>query len=134
MGYHYAGAIVGPGYGGGAIFLKLGLIFSALLVVLGSLATPVIYTHIRLVQLDDREYFSSLLASVIATTIATYVKVPTSTIQIFTFSVIGSVIVGAKHIEASIIFSIILSRILAPLLSYLLAPAIGKAIPGKVGK
>jgi phosphate/sulfate permease len=60
-------------------------------------------------------------------------KVPTSTIQIFTFSVIGSVIVGAKHIEASIIFSIILSRILAPLLSYLLAPAIGKAIPGKVG-
>jgi hypothetical protein len=73
MGYHYAGAIVGPGYGGGAIFLKLGLVVSALLVVLGSLATPAIYTHIRLVQLDDREYFSSLPASAIATTMATYV-------------------------------------------------------------
>ena len=35
--------------------------------------------------------------------------------------------------EASIIFIIILSRILALLLSYLLAPAIGEAIPGKVG-
>ncbi|MEM4970258.1 MAG: inorganic phosphate transporter [Sulfolobales archaeon] len=133
MGYHYAGAIVGPAYGGKAISLKLGLMVSALLVIIGSLATPVIYTYIKLAQLDNREYLSSLLASAIATTIATYIKVPTSTIQIFAFSVIGSAVMDGKYIEIPSVFNIISSWVLAPSLSYLLAPVIRKVIPNSVG-
>lgn len=131
MGYHYAGAIVGPAYGGGAIPLRLGLLVSAFLVVVGSMVTPVVRTYVELAQLDDRGYFSSLLASAIATTIATYAKVPTSTIQIFAFSLIGSAITSSKRIEGSLLLYLVISWISAPLLAYLLAPILRRAVPGR---
>jgi len=134
MGYHYAGAVVGPAYGGGAIPLRLGLLSSALLVVIGSLATPVVYTYVALADLDDKGYLSSLLASSITTTIATYARVPTSTIQIFAFSVLGSAVASSSYINWGIALYIALSWALAPSISYAASPWIRRALPARADR
>ncbi len=45
IGYHYAGAVVGSAYGGRAVGLRSGLFVAGLLVLLGTLITPVSQTY-----------------------------------------------------------------------------------------
>jgi len=131
MGYHYAGAVVGSAYGGRAVRLRLGLVMASVLVLIGTLATPVSRTYSNLYSGSFDGYSSILLGSFIATSIATYLKIPTSTIQIFTFSALASALVGDGSLSIGILAVLMVSWVLAPVLSYTMAPLIMRITPNK---
>lgn len=131
MGYHYAGAVVGSAYGGRAVGLRLGLVVSSVLVLIGTLVTPVSRTYSNLYSGSFDGYSSILLGSFIATSIATYFKIPTSTIQIFTFSALAPALAGDGSLSIGILAVLMVSWALAPILSYTVAPFIMRITPSK---
>ncbi len=131
MGYHYAGAVVGTAYGGRAVGLRLGLIAASIFILAGTLATPVSKTYSDLYSGSYDGYSSILLGSFVATSIATYLKIPTSTIQIFTFSALAPALAGDGILGIGVMIKLILSWALAPIASYLAAPLIARIIPDR---
>jgi phosphate/sulfate permease len=110
MGHHYAGAVVGPAFGGGAVSLYRGLYMASVFVVIGSLATPVVGTYASLAGISTAGFFVAMLSA----SIATWLRIPTSTIQIYGFSIVGVVISERASMDLGVLARIAASWILAP--------------------
>jgi PiT family inorganic phosphate transporter len=123
MGHHYAGAVVGPAFGGGAVSLYRGLYMASVFVVIGSIATPVVGTYASLAGLSTAGFFVAMLSASIATSIATWLRIPTSTIQIYGFSIVGVAISERASMDLGVLARIAASWILAPLMAYTISPA-----------
>lgn len=94
MGSHYSGAVMGAAYGSGVISLRTALLLGAALALIGSVTASVnvidTYAHGLVRTAPTVCIAAALLASAVVSTISTYFKLPTSTIQICTFSLLGA--------------------------------------------
>ncbi|MCI4346215.1 MAG: inorganic phosphate transporter [Thermoplasmata archaeon] len=101
IGAHYTGACMGMAYGSGGIGRRRALLAMALLTVAGAtLASGRVLGNIGLNLIGASDLTVPAAATVIVaafalTTVYNYLKLPTSTIQIFVFSLVG-VALGAQ--------------------------------------
>lgn len=93
MGSHYAGAVMGTAYGAGILSLRRALLLTAVFALAGSVLASVkvvdTYAHGLVTQATRVDVTAALVAAAVVTTVSTYYKLPTSTIQIYTFSLLG---------------------------------------------
>lgn len=130
MGSHYSGAVMGMAYGSKSLTIRQATAIAAIFAFLGTItaSSGVVHTYaFSLVgAITIRELTAALLGASVAILISTILKLPASTIQVYTFSLL---FVGlASNIKLmysgiGIVLSMwILMPLAAMLLSYLLAP------------
>jgi inorganic phosphate transporter, PiT family len=120
MGHHYSGAVVGPAYGSRSIGMYLGIALAGVFVMIGSLATSVVSTYISLANTAGIYNVIALFSLTAMANITTYLKVPTSTIQLYTFSVLGTAVASGASIKIGLFLILGTGWVTAPLVSYFL--------------
>lgn len=126
MGAHYTGAVMGMPYASHAIRLWPALGTMSLLTVIGAtVASGGVQTTVGLDIVDARAV--SLLAATVMvlsafllTTVYTYVRIPTSTIQIFVFSIVGTGLAARVAIHWPTILRLAILWVLAPVIALVL--------------
>jgi len=144
MGAHYTGAVMGMPYAARAIRLWPALISMALLTVVGAtLASRGMQQTVglRIVdasRIDTRMATIVVLGAFALTTIYTYYKVPTSTIQILIFCVVGVGVAAGAPVHWATIARLAVTWVLAPpvacLLGFLFTRLLDAALPVGVAK
>lgn len=123
MGSHYTGSVTGTAYGAGVMSIRTALILTAILTVVGATigGVGVIGTYTKLVPHAPTLYVAAAqLAAAIVTIAATRFKLPTSTIQVYAFSLLGGALVGDLHVSAGDLELILLGWVLGPSLAFML--------------
>lgn len=123
MGAHYTGAVMGMPHASGAIRVGPALIVMAILTIVGAtLASGGVQTTVGL-QIVDAKTVTIVAATVmvlsaaILTTVYTYYKIPSSTIQIFVFSIVGTGLAAHVAIHWSTILDLAVLWVLAPVVA-----------------
>jgi PiT family inorganic phosphate transporter len=129
MGYHYSEAVMGIAFGSKSIGIPAGVVISGIFVLFGSMATSVVSTYLSLARIGGVYAASVLGVFVIMTNATTYLKIPTSPIQLYAFSLIGSAIAIGAQIDYHLLTLLIVSWAVAPLLSFLLACRVYRITP-----
>lgn len=129
MGHHYSGAVVGPAFGSKAVAMYLGIALAGVFVVLGSLATNVVSTYASLADVSGAYNLAALSSLVLMANLTTYLKVPTSTIQLYAFSLLGAAVATGAAVDYRLFLLLGVGWVLSPAASYLLARPVHKAIP-----
>ncbi|MGH2638867.1 MAG: inorganic phosphate transporter, partial [Rhabdochlamydiaceae bacterium] len=129
MGHHYSGAVVGPAFGSRAIHMYSGILLAGILVVIGSLATRVISTYVSLAKMGGIYEVVVLFSLVLMTNVTTYLKVPTSTIQLYAFSVLGAAVATGSSINYPLFLVLAIGWVASPILSFFLGKGIFKILP-----
>ncbi len=105
MGSHYTGAVMGTAYGSGVLSLRNAQILAAIFALIGAsvASVHVINTYAGgLVSTSSiTDVAAAQLAAALVTTASTYFRLPTSTIQIYTFSLLGVALVGGLPIHGA---------------------------------
>lgn len=131
MGSHYTGAVMGTAYGAGILSIRKAQILASIAVIIGSAlaSVNVIDTYTFLVpQASPMDIAAVQISAAIVTTISTYFKLPTSTIQIYTFSLLGSALVEGLPIHGSGFEFVILFWAVGPFLAFIIGFALSKMI------
>lgn len=122
MGSHYSGAVMGTAYGAGVLSLRQALALAAVFAFIGSVAVSVnvidTYAYGLVTTASPVDIAAALLAAAVVTTISTYFKLPTSTIQIYTFTLLGVALVGHLPLHAAGFGLVILFWIIGPLAAF----------------
>lgn len=144
MGAHYTGAVMGMPYGSRSIRLWPALGLMAVMTTLGATFAShrVQYTvglHIvDAARVTIAEAIIIVLSAVILTTIYTYLKVPTSTIQILVFCVVGVGLAAGIPIHWDTIGRLALTWVLAPpvaaVLGFLFTKLFDQFLPPGIAK
>lgn len=129
MGSHYTGAVMGTAYGSGVLSARRAQLLAAGFAIIGSVTASmnVIATYANgLVVASSRvDIAAAQLATALVTTASTYFKLPTSTIQIYAFSLLGVALVGGIPVHAAGFEFVVLGWAAGPagaaLLGYVLA-------------
>lgn len=129
MGHHYSGAVVGPAFGSKAIHMYSGILLAVILVVIGSLATRVISTYVSLSNIGGVYEVVVLFSLVLMANLTTYLKVPTSTIQLYAFSVLGAAVATGASINYYLFSILAIGWVASPILSYFLGKGIFRLLP-----
>ncbi len=72
---------------------------------------------------------AALLSAALTTTAFTYLKIPTSTIQVFTFSLVGAAVVGGLSVSIKVLLTFVLFWVVAPVVALSLGFLLIKLIP-----
>jgi len=124
MGSHYTGAVVGTAYGSGILSIGRAQLVAATAAFVGSAVASVdvidTYAHGLVTRSSPIDISAALLAAAIVTTISTYFRLPTSTIQIYTFSLLGAAIAGGLPIRLAGFGLVIVFWALGPLVGFVL--------------
>ena len=128
MGHHYSGAVVGPAFGSKSIGMYAGIIIAGVLVMLGSLATNVVSTYVSLAKIGGIYNVVALFSLTLMANVTTYLKIPTSTIQLYAFSVLGAAVATGAGINIGLFALLGASWVAAPLVSYFLGKGIFRFI------
>ena len=129
MGHHYSGAVVGPAFGSKAIHMYSGIILAGILVVVGSLATSVVSTYVSLANIGGIYEVIVLFSLVLMANVTTYLKVPTSTIQLYAFSVLGAAVATGSAVNYYLFSILAIGWVASPILSYFLGKGIFRILP-----
>jgi PiT family inorganic phosphate transporter len=129
MGHHYSGAVVGTAFGSRSITLSRGLLISGLLVILGAVLSNVVQTYANLARVEGDYSVVVLLSFVLMSNVTTYLKVPTSTIQLYTFAILGAALASGTAISYPTLGVIVVSWAIAPTLGYALGRTVYRYIP-----
>jgi inorganic phosphate transporter, PiT family len=129
MGHHYSGAVVGPAYGSKSVGMYAGIALAGVFVVVGSLATGVVQTYVSLANISGVYDVIVLFSLTLMANVTTYLKVPTSTIQLYAFSVLGAAIATKASINYGLFALLGAGWVFAPLVSYYLGRGIYHLIP-----
>lgn len=104
MDSHYTGAVMGTAYGSGVLAARRAQFLAAGFAIIGSVTASlhVIDTYANgLVTPSSRlDIAAAQLAAALVTTASTYFRLPTSTIQIYTFALIGVALAGGLPIHS----------------------------------
>lgn len=104
MGSHYTGAVMGTAYGSGVLSLRRAQILAAVFAVAGASVASVSVIHTYAGDLispvSTINIAAAQLAAALVTTASTYFRLPTSTIQIYTFSLLGVALVNGLPVHA----------------------------------
>jgi PiT family inorganic phosphate transporter len=129
MGHHYSGAVLGPAFGSKSLGMLTGIVSAGFFVVLGALLSPVVSTYVSLASLRDVSALAVLTSFVGMTNLTTYLKVPTSTIQLYAFAVLGAALAGGVPVNFQLLGLLAASWVIAPITSYFLGRGMFKVIP-----
>ncbi len=129
MGSHYTGAVMGSAYGAGVLSAKRAQLLGAGFAVVGSVTASLhvidTYASGLVVPHSRVDIAAAQLSAALVATASTYFKLPTSTIQIYAFSLLGVALVGGIPVHAQGFEFVILGwaagPVAAALLSYVLA-------------
>jgi PiT family inorganic phosphate transporter len=127
MGAHYTGAVMGMPYAIGAVSQRCALALIAVFSVLGATfaSEPVQKTvGLHIVSVSRVTVLMALvmvIGAFVLTTVYTYYKIPTSTIQILVFCVVGTAIAAGAPVTWSTIGKLAITWALAPVAAMLLA-------------
>jgi len=129
MGHHYSGAVVGTAFGSRSITLGRGLLISGLLVILGAALSSVVQTYANLAKVGGEYSVVVLISFVLMSNVTTYLKIPTSTIQLYTFGILGAALASGTFISYPTLAIIVVSWAIAPALGYGLGRVVYRYIP-----
>lgn len=129
MGHHYSGAVVGTAFGSRSITLGRGLFVSGLLVIVGATLSNVVQTYANLAKVGGDYSVVVLLSFVLMSNVTTYLKIPTSTIQLYTFGILGAALASGTPISLPTLAIIVVSWAVAPTLGYALGRMVYRYIP-----
>ncbi len=123
MGAHYTGAVMGMPHASHAIRIWPALLTMAILTIIGAtLASGGVQTTVGLDIVDARTVTIiaatvMVLSAAILTTVYTYYKIPSSTIQIFVFSIVGTGLAAHIAIHWNTILHLAVLWVLAPVVA-----------------
>jgi PiT family inorganic phosphate transporter len=121
MGSHYIGAVMGTAYGSGVLTQRVAQLVAAGAVIVGGTVAGIgvidTYAGGLLPRATAVDVTAAQLAAALVTTASTYFKLPTSTIQIFTFSLLGAALVGRLPLSGAGFGYTILFWAIGPLLA-----------------
>jgi PiT family inorganic phosphate transporter len=129
MGHHYSGAVVGTAFGSKSITLRKGLLVSGLLCVVGAALSSVVQTYANLAKVGGEYSVVVLISFVLMSNVTTYMKIPTSTIQLYTFAILGAALAAGTMISYPTLAIIVISWAIAPTLGYALGRVVYRHIP-----
>lgn len=144
LGVHYTGAVMGMAYSARAISLRPALVLIAIFALLGAaLASGGVQETVGLhiipaagVTVPDA--IAIVLAGGLLTTLFNYLKVPTSTIQILVFCVIGAGLAAHLAIAWNTIAHLVVIWVLAPpvavLLGFVFTRLLDRVIPPEAAR
>ena len=120
MGAHYTGAVMGMPYASHSIRLWPALVSLSVMTVVGAtLASHGVQQTVGLDIVDARQVTAWMLVVVefgafLLTTVYTYFKVPTSTIQILVFCVVGTALAHGTPVNWATVGRLAITWVLAP--------------------
>lgn len=120
MGAHYTGAVMGMPYASKSIRMWPALIIMSLLTIIGaSLASHGVQQTVGLHIVKVDQITTPMLivmefGAFFLTTVYTYAKVPTSTIQILIFCIVGTAIAAHAGVNWTTIWHLVVTWLLAP--------------------
>jgi PiT family inorganic phosphate transporter len=126
MGAHYTGAVMGMPFSIGAVSERWALALIAVFCLLGAafasepVQTTVGLRIVRATEISTLMALIMVLGAFILTTVYTYFKIPTSTIQILVFCVAGTAIAAGADVDWRTIGALAATWIAAPLAAMLL--------------
>ncbi|HEX5415290.1 MAG TPA: anion permease [Chloroflexota bacterium] len=126
MGAHYTGAVMGMPHASHAIRMGPALLLMAVLTIIGAtLASGGVQKTVGLSIVDPRSVTIEaatvmVLSAAILTTVYTYYKIPSSTIQIFVFSIVGTGLAAHMAIHWDTILRLAVLWVLAPIVAVIL--------------
>jgi PiT family inorganic phosphate transporter len=130
MGSHYTGAVMGTAYGSGILSVRKAQIFAAIAAIIGSVVASInvidTYANGLVPQASPLDIAAVQLSAAIVTTVSSYFKLPTSTIQIYTFSLLGFALVGGLPIHGVGFGLVILFWAVGPLLAFIIGFILAK--------
>ena len=129
MGHHYSGAVVGTAFGSKSISLRKGLFVSGLLVILGAALSNVVQTYANLAKVGGEYSVVVLISFILMSNVTTYLKIPTSTIQLYTFGILGAALASGTAISYPTLAIIVVSWAIAPTVGYALGRVVYRYIP-----
>ena len=129
MGHHYSGAVVGTAFGSRSITMRRGLLILGAAVILGAVLSTVVQTYANLAKVSGEYVVIVLFSFILMSNVTTYLKVPTSTIQLYTFGVLGAALGSGAFISYPTLAVIVISWAIAPALGYLLGRVVYRRIP-----
>jgi PiT family inorganic phosphate transporter len=130
MGSHYTGSVAGTVYGAGVLSVRTALVITAVCTVLGSVANGVnvIGTYANVVShAPEVDIAAAQMAAALVTTCATYFKLPTSTIQLYAFSILGMALVAGLPVHAATFGVLVVGWIAGPLGAFVLGFLLARA-------
>ena len=134
MGAHYTGAVMGMPYASHSIRLWPALGSMAVLTIVGAtLASHGVQQTVGLRIVDASRVDVRMLVVVefgafLLTTVYTYYKVPTSTIQILVFCIVGAALAGSVPIDWNTVWHLAVTWVIAPPAACLLGCGATKAL------
>jgi inorganic phosphate transporter, PiT family len=134
MGAHYTGAVMGMPYASKSIRMWPALITLSILTVIGAtFASHGVQQTVGLrivdaAHVDARMLVIIELGAFLLTTVYTYYKVPTSTIQILVFCVVGTALSAGVTVHWATVGALALTWVLAPPVAMLLGFAFTRAL------
>lgn len=123
MGSHYTGSVAGTVYGAGVFSLRTALVLTAVFTLIGSVlgSINVVDTYVNVVSgASDVDIAAAQLSAAVVTTGCTYFKVPTSTIQIYAFSLLGVALVAGLPVSAAAFGLLVVGWVAGPLVAFVL--------------
>jgi inorganic phosphate transporter, PiT family len=131
MGHHYSGAVVGPAFGSRVITMYQGIIIAGVFVVIGSLATNVVSTYVSLANVTGAFNLATLASLVVMANVTTFLKIPTSTIQLYAFSVLGAAVATGASVNGYLFLTLGIGWVVSPVVSFLLGKRILGILPSE---
>jgi len=132
IGTHYTGAALGPAVGAGLLSKSKALKLMAILAFAGaflSFKVQETYAFNIVSNINEIAVAAALLSAALTTTAFTYLKIPTSTIQVFTFSLVGAAVVGGLSVSIKVLLTFVLFWVVAPVVALSLGFLLIKLIP-----
>lgn len=129
MGSHYTGSVAGTAYGAGVFSIRTAFVLTAIFTVIGAVlgSVDVVATYTKVVPDAPTLYVAAAqLSAAAVTTSSTYFKLPTSTIQVYAFSLLGGALVGGLHVNASAFGLIVAGWAFGPLVAFALGLALAR--------
>lgn len=121
MGSHYTGAVMGTAYGSGVLSMRTAQLLAAGAAIVGSALASIhvisTYANGLVPHVPRVDIAAAQLAAALVTTASTYFRLPTSTIQIYTFSLLGTALVGGLPIHGAGFGLVILFWAVGPLVA-----------------
>lgn len=121
MGSHYTGSVAGTAYGARVFSLRTALVLTAVFTLIGSVSAGlnVIGTYAGVLTGATRvDIAGAQLAAAIVTSASTYFKLPTSTIQIYAFSLLGMALVERIPVNGIAFGLLIAGWVAGPLVAF----------------
>lgn len=138
MGSHYSGAVMGMAYGSNTLSIRKATAIAAIFAFLGTMtaSSGVVHTYAFSIvgSATTVQLAAALLGASVAIFISTVLKLPASTIQVYTFSLVFVAVVSHVNLRYAGLGLILLMWIAIPmvamLLAYILAPRVASRFSG----